>query len=183
MRNLLWLPLCGVLLLMPLSAATIQYQVATTLTPGVYEYTYFINGSFSMNQEVDIWFDPTLYTLLANGQPTSADWDVMLFQPNSPPGYRGDYTAFANVDNPSLAGPFTVDATYTGSGTPGTQYFTIEQFDPSGLNDLGSIGSGWTTPYNADPVPEPRGFLLSAVGLLVLGLAGKAVRRGERRVA
>src|ERR1700693_3566280 len=113
MRNLLWLSLFGGLLLMPLSADTIQYQVAT-VSPGVYQFTYFLSGSFAANQEVDIQFDPTVYTVLSNGQPAvSSDWDVMVFEPNNPEGTQGDYTAYALVDNPSLAGPFSVDATYT----------------------------------------------------------------------
>jgi hypothetical protein len=176
MRNLLWLSLCGVILLMPLSAATIQYQVAPTLTPGVFEFTYFISGTFLQNQEVDIQFDPTMYTNLSNGQPAvSSDWDIMVFQPNVPPGTQGDYTAFALVNNPSLAGPFKVDATYTGSGTPGAQFFTIQYFGVDGNSSPTQVGFGNIAPFNADPVPEPTGFVLSAVALSVLG-ACKAVR-------
>lgn len=183
MRNLLWLSLCVGLLLMPLSAATIQYQVAPTLNAGVYEFTYFISGTFSANQEIDILFNPSLYTALTNGQANpSSDWDLMLFQPNVPPGQPGDYSAYAQVNNPSLAGPFTVDATYTGSGQPGSQHFMIQQFDSSGMNVISQIDSGWTTPYNADPVPEPSSVFLSAVGLSVLGVF-KAVRRRSGRVA
>jgi hypothetical protein len=184
MRNLLWLSLCGgLLLIMPLSAATIQYQVAPTLTAGVYEFTYFINGTFSANQEIDIQFDPSLYTALSNGQASpSSDWDLMLLQPNMPLGGTGDYQAYAMVNNPSLAGPFKVDGTYTGSGTPGSQAFTIKTLDSSGMNVISETAPSWTTPYNTDPVPEPSSVFLSAVGLSVLGVF-KAVRRRSGRVA
>jgi len=184
MRNLLWLLLCGSLLLtVNLTAATISYTV-TPLGSGVYEFTYFLSGTFGINQEIDIQFDPAEYTLLANGQPAvSGDWDTMVFQPNVPPGQPGDYTLFALVNNPSTAGPFSIDATYSsGTDGPGSQFFTIQQFDESGLNIIGQVGSGWTTPNNTDPVPEPAGFWLSAVGLLVVG-ALKAVRRQQRRAA
>jgi len=95
-----------------------------------------------------------------------AGWDLIVIEPSAP-GNSGfaDGLAFAGNElapGDWLAG-FAVAFKYTGSGTPGSQYFEIydENFD---LIDFGT-----TVP--STPVPEPvstAGGLLAAVGLLDL---------------
>lgn len=125
---------------------------------GVYKYTYTISGfTLSANQDLDIQFDPAVYLALSNGV-AGSDFHLALLQPNNPPGTFGDYSIMALVNNPSLAGPFSVDVTLQqGVQTPPTiQPFVIEQFSTDG-KFMSNIGSG-----SAGAVPEP------STGLMVL---------------
>ena len=149
-----------------LSGATVGFQV-TSLGGNTFRYNYFISGfMFQQNQELDIFFDPARYGMLFNGvaQPAS-DWSLLLFQPNNPPGAPGDYSLAARVNNPSLAGPFSVDFTFLGPVRPGpgSQPFTI--FDQNFV----PIQSGVTTPQGQGAVPEPASFSLAMAGLILGG--------------
>ena len=173
MRSWLLLWLC---IVVPgyICAGTIQY----TVTPlGGNEYTYnYILGGFSLAQgnEVDIRFDPLLYSTLSNGV-AGPDFTLLLLQPNNPPGAFGDYSASANVDNPSLAGPFSVDFEWLGSGLPGSQPYFINRYDQTGQH---VIEQGQTTLAGGNnTVPEPGTFTLAAMALLIAGMS--RVRRGK----
>jgi hypothetical protein len=109
---------------------------------------------------------------LFNGVADS-DFRLLLLQPNNPPGAVGDYTALALVDNPSLAGPFSVDVRWLGSGVPGGLPYLLHQFDASGQN-LGMIGSGSLVVET----PEPASWLLGGIGLVIGGF----LRKGRRRL-
>lgn len=176
MRNLLWLPLWGCLLLINLSAATIEYQFTALPTPGQYRYTYTFEGTFSQNQQIDIQFNPAIYASLFNWQ-AGPDWDLLVFQPNQPMGATGDYLALALVNNPSLVGPFSVDFTFVGQPqNGGPQTFSIDQFDSNG-NYVGNVTTGETVRDTYESVPEPRGLALSGVALLALFGCWAARRR------
>lgn len=154
-----------------LAAATIQYEVAELGTPGAYRYTYTVSGRLDKNQEIDIRFDPAIYTNLRNGV-AGSDFDVLLFQPNNPPGAFGDFSALALVDNPLLL-PFLVDVTYLGVGLPGPQLFFINTYQTLSTGEAGNfIGSemGVTTPVGGGSgIPEPGTFSISAIGAAVGG--------------
>jgi hypothetical protein len=175
MTRLLWLSLGAGLLGTNLIASTIEFQ-ATRLGQNSYRYTYAVSDfTFGLNQELDIRFDPTLYGTLSNGL-AGSEFSVLLLQPNNPPGTFGDYSALAQVQNPSLAVPFSVDFTFLGSGTPGSQPFLINQFDANG-NFVLTLASGDTT-LQETTVPEPAGLLLTGGGLLMC--AGLLFIRGRR---
>lgn len=188
MRNLLWLSILGGLLTITLSAATIQYTVTPIGNPSQdeYQYTYYIGPSLtlSINQAIDIQFNITNYSNLTNAvaDPTS-DWTVMAFSPDPQIFLRGDYIALANVNNPSLSGPFTVDFTYVGTQqqpTPGSQPFEIDQYNSNG-GFVGTLSTGTTSALVVDPpVPEPRGISVSVVGMLLVCIAVSARRRARR---
>ena len=153
-----------------LAGASIQFEATQIGTTGggdrVFQYSYFVDGTFSVNQELDIRFDPALYRDLSNAV-AEPGFDVLLFQPNNPPGSFGDFSALALVNNPSLAQPFRVDVTYLGSGQPGAQPFFINTFNSNG-QIIGSE-SGFTTPPSGDAVvPEPGTRELSGVALIVV---------------
>jgi hypothetical protein len=164
----IWLPLGAVLLTSALQAATIQFQV-TNLGGNSFEYDYSPSGlTLQANEQLDLRFDPTLYSNLSNGK-AGVGFDVLLFQPNNPPGTFGDYTALALVNNPSLAGPFSVDFVFNGVGTPGAQPFVIDQFDSSG-NFVSTVAPGMTAVLGAPAaVPEPGSLSLIAVALAMGG--------------
>jgi hypothetical protein len=157
-----------------LSAATIQFQATTTGTTGAYEY--FVSGftamqpctdnpSLECSDEIDIDFDATVFSQISNGV-APAGFNLLLFQPNNPPQAPGDYSALAVVANPSLA-PFSVDFALTGTGTPTSQTFTINEFDNNGFFE-GVATSGVTTLLSS--VPEPAGFSLIGIGMIIGGI-------------
>jgi PEP-CTERM motif len=145
----------------PLTAGTIWFTT-TSLGGNSYRYEYAINFSLLQNQEVDLRFDPALYTGLNNGTANS-DFQLALLQPGNPSGAFGDYSILALIDNPSLVGPFSVEFMFLGAGLPGGQPYFVHQFDPTGQNIIGTLASGNTA-------PEPSSWLLAGVGLVVSGL-------------
>ena len=162
-----------------LAAGTVGYQVSD-LGANVFRYEFLpSNLGLLQNQELDIQFDSTLFGSLFNGVADS-DFRLLLLQPNNPPGALGDYSALALVDNPSLAGPFSVDVQWLGTGVPGGLPFLLHQFDASGRN-LGMIGSGSVDMVGAPgsvETPEPASWLLGGMGLVIGGF----LRMGRRRL-
>jgi hypothetical protein len=155
------------------AAAIIQYEV-TPLSPGQSRYTYHVSGfPFMANQELDILFAPELFGALLNGV-AGPDFDVMLFQPDDPPGRPGHYSALALIDNASTLTSFSVEFTFIGSGQPGSQPFVINQYDHAGWF-ISTIGSGVTSPMESSTIPEPDFFAVSGLMLAVCGWL--AVRR------
>jgi hypothetical protein len=180
----------------PLIAGTIDFQIsqassaASGASAPVYTYTYSLSGfDFQFNgnvvNEVDIQFNPNDYGALSNGE-AGPDFNVLLLQPNNPPGATGDYSAQATADNPSLAGTFSVDFTWTGPGSPldpgiaPAQTFQINTYDntpgAASYGDLISSTTGTTTPFAASAVPEPSTAFLTMAGVIVGG-ASLAVKR------
>jgi hypothetical protein len=168
--RMVWLAMVAGSLAADLAGGTIGTQI-NSLGGNTYQENFLISGfTFSANDTLDVVFDHTLYgslSLVGVTLPPSNQWSVLLDQPNHPTaGFDGDYLLTALVDNPSLAGPFSVHFTFLGTGTPsGSQQFTI--FD-SNFNDIGSGTTG---------VPEPASLSLVLGGLLV----GAAVWRARRR--
>src|SRR4051794_28013889 len=84
-----------------LPAAVINFTV-TNVGANVFRYNYTVSAvTFQANQELDIRFDPALYSTLTSGVAPSG-FSLDLFQPNNPPQAFGDYSAVALVNNPSL---------------------------------------------------------------------------------
>jgi hypothetical protein len=165
MRNVRWLPVLIVSVAGALSAGTIQFQV-TPLGGNLFQYNYSLSGiTFQANEELDIRFDPTLYSNLSNGV-APPGFSVSLFQPNNPPGAFGDYNALAVVNNPSAAGPFSVRVMFSGQGQPGSQPFFLDLFDQNGAF-ISSVAAGNTSAVGS--VPEPASFTMSVFAFLLLG--------------
>jgi hypothetical protein len=154
-----------------LSAGTITYQF-TNVGPNNYQYTYLINGfNLTANQEIYIPFDPAVYLSLSNGT-AGSDFSLVVLQPNDPMGAPGVYSALATVDNPSLAGPFSVDVSFIGgSGQGASQPFAINQWRADG-SSFYEIASGLTSAVSpGSNVPEPAtGLLVGVLALLPVGL-------------
>jgi hypothetical protein len=189
MRKLLTVTLWVGLVAANLPAGTVNYDFTVLpIAPpadapagsSVLQVTYLLsNFSFLANQELDINFDPALYGTLSNGQAPSG-FLLNLFQPNDPVGAPGDFSAYATVANPNVTGSFSADVVYFGTGQPGGQSYSINQYDAQG-NFVDTVSSGVTTPDSNSPVPEPAGIWLGAIGLIVG--AGRWVNRYRSRSA
>ncbi len=188
MRNLVWISLFSGLLLSNLSATTIDYTVAS-IGLNEYEYNYtFVGDSFANDQFVTIDFPANEITVPQGSNislispATGADFDAWILAGcvggSCGAGPVGDWQlGIQTIAATSLPETFTVDFSYSGTGTPGVQSFEIFDF-----NTMTNIENGFTSPGSMDPVPEPANVSLSAIGLLML--AGYwASRRAKRQAA
>jgi hypothetical protein len=174
------LPVCALIFVATSGAGTVQYELSTPSpsNPSVQQYTYLVSGfTLAAYEELEIVFPVALFGTLSNDVPV-ADFDVWVDQPNSPQGADGEYNAEALIANPPLTGPFSVDFTYIGAGTPGAQQYFLEQLDANG-NLLGLVGSGSTV---ANQAPEPGNLALAGF-LVFAGGVWRAVRRHPTRTA
>jgi hypothetical protein len=178
MRSFLCVLIWAGLICTSVSAGTVQYQVELLDSQtNEFRLTYSLhNFVFFSNQELDLQFDPSMFEGLSNSV-GPVGFDILLLQPNSPPGTSGDLSALALVNNPDLASGFSVDVTMTGSNRPGVQRFAINQLDEHGVI-VSTILRGDTAPVVA--TPEPATFLLAAIALLVWGLLFAVGRRFAR---
>ncbi len=157
-------------------AASITYDLSIVGANGsgdtVYRYVFnFLDAPLALNQELDIRFSAAQYQSLSNGV-APAGFDLQLFQPNFPPGADGDYSLFALVSNPSMAGIFSVDFTLFSGVTPTALQFFVNEYDDDG-NFLNTVSSGLTE------APEPSTWWLGISGLLSVKLI-RAARRLRR---
>jgi hypothetical protein len=156
------------------SAATVGFEVAS-LGGNEYRYSYSFTGfTLAENEEIDIRFNPTLFGTLSNGV-APPDFDLLVLQPNTPPGAFGDYSLLALIDDPPMDGSFTIDVLYLGAGTPGAQPYFINQYDAMGT--LTSSTAGGLT-VSASAVPEPATSVL--VGGAMLAVCLTRIRRSLR---
>jgi len=159
---------------MPAQAITIFYQ-ATDLADAVpgedlWQYSYTVTDFvFPMNWGFSIFFALGLYEDLEDPPPVvNADWDVLSIQPDPNLPDDGFYDALALVDNASLADTFLVSFTWLGGGTPGSQPFTVNEFDEQGVCLQCPFLTGETVPVG-QTVPEPSTVVLVGTGLLGIG--------------
>jgi hypothetical protein len=179
MRCILISSLLAGLLAGNMSAATIQFQ-ASDLGSNQFHLTYIVTDFvFSLNQELDVQFDPATYLSLSNGAAPTG-FDVLLLQPNNPPGTPGDFSSLSLVASPAI-GPFSVDVQLAGPGGPGAQNFFINQLDDNGVIQS-VLASGKTTSSVIATVPEPATLPLAGLALIT-GSAWLAVRRRLKRTA
>lgn len=169
MRVAFWLPVWAVLIATNMSAGVVEYS-ATDLSTNLSRYDYLLSGmAFQANQpnqqylQLDIRFDPTLYSSLSNPQ-VLGGFTTLLLQPNNPPGIFGDFVIMPLTGDLSQIGHFSVDVVSIGHGPLGPQPLFVNQFDAAG-NYLFTLEAGFTVPDPA--VPEPAVFPLVGIGLLV----------------
>lgn len=124
------------------------------------EFT-FEEATFLDGQGVSVLFDPVNHAEL--GDPVSAgpNWDLLSLQPDVLLPAYGVFDGLALGDAPSLTGPFRIEYTWHGAGTPGALPFVYYDVN------FDTIESGET-------VPEP-GQLALVAGMLSL------VARANRR--
>ncbi len=163
---------------------TIQYQAIdlpdVVAGQDLWEYEYAVSGvAFLADQAFSTYFDPALYSTVEDPPPpVNADWDILTVQPDPALPSSGFYNPLALVDNASLADLFVVSFVWLGSPgtTPGSQPFTLDQFDAAG-DYVAALQTGTTTPMQSSTnVPEPSTLLLMSIGL-----AGLIQRRRRPR--
>lgn len=160
-RSAILLPLCATFLVGHLAGGTISYQV-TSQGADAYRYEFFLSDlGLQHYQEFDIQFDPSLFGGLFNGVANN-EFRLSLLQPGNPAGAFGHYSAMALVNNPSPVGPFFVDVEWLGTGSPGALPYLLHQFDPTGQQIVGTIGSGFVG------APEPTTWSLGGAGLVIM---------------
>jgi len=159
-------------------SAQIQYQVSN-VSGDECSYTYTPNSTpFAANEAFTVFFTQGLSSNLQDPPPSPDGWFVFSTQPDATVLTDGLYTALALIDGASLTGPFTITFDYSGPGTPGSQDFSIDQFDTNG-NLLNNVATGVTTPFAAQ-VPEPATGLLLLVGAAaVSGLRKRYCRQSS----
>jgi hypothetical protein len=154
----------------PAQATVISFEATNLLDQVAGEdlwlYRYFVSGrTFKEDQGFSVYFDTTLYDLESDQNPdpqVNRDWNVLILDTDLGLPDGGIYDALALVDNASLKYPFAVTFVWLGTGAPGSQPFTINQFDAD--SNISFLEEGRTT-----PVPEPSTLLLISTAVAVLG--------------
>lgn len=169
-----------------LPAARIEYRATdipdTVTGENLWSYTYWVSDfSFAANQGFTIGFDRTLFASLESPPPAvNPSWNVITLQPDLNLPDDGAYDALALINNPSLADTFRVGFLFLGSGSPGSQPYTINQFNASG-DWIAELDSGVTVPRRDTIIPEPSSGALLLLGLLTAGFGGMRIRRHRAR--
>lgn len=162
------------------SPVTIDYELTALAAPGRYEYRYTLtNVSLATPLSwFSVDFDTALYdeSSLAITSTGLGDWSEQLLASIPALGVPAQYDAYKTVGAGLGIGDtetgFTVEFNWLGTGTPGSQAFTI--YDPATLDVL---ATGVTTTEGEPPpngAPEP-----SSAALVLLALCGVAA--GRRR--
>ena len=178
------------LMLLATSAVTvaapvrIDFALSSLAAPGRYQYIYTVTN-VSLATPVSwfsVDFDPAFYdesSLLVTSFGLG-NWTEQILA--SVPGLPTQYDAYKTIGAPLGIGDsetgFTIQFTWLGTGTPGSQAFTV--YDPGTLNVL---NTGLTTLVGAPPPPPPSGVPEpSSLALVLFALGGTvAVGRHSRR--
>ena len=150
----------------PAEATIIEFEATDLLDfvagDDLWMYRYFVSDFvFDADQGFSISFDTALYRNLQDPLPSvGADWDLLAIQPSQALPSAGLYDALALVKDASLKHPFSLSFTWLGGpgSAPGSQTFTVNQFDEKG--NIKILERGQTS-----QVPEPSTLLLVGSGL------------------
>lgn len=157
---------------------SIEYELSALASPGRYEYRYTITN-LSLTTPLDwfaIDFDTSLYdeSSLSITSVGAGSWSEQILASVPVFGVPAQYDAYTTPGGALGIGDsatgFSVQFDWLGTGTPGSQAFTI--YDSSTFGVL-SVGVTTTT-----AVPEPSTIALAVIGLCGMGVV--AWRRNRR---
>ena len=138
---------------------SVQYT-ASNLGSGTWQYDYTLQGSFSANLGVAIYFSDPAYGALTDLVTGGSDWSTFALQADPTIPAPGEFDIVALVGNPSLSSVFDVTFQWNGTGTPGAQAFNLYDFSNGGALLLES--------GNTAAIPEPSSLLLLVAGFAFL---------------
>ena len=172
------------------ASVTVDYELNALAAPSQYEYRYTITNvsSASPISWFSIDFDIALYdeSSLLIASVGLGDWSEQMLASVPLLGVPAQYDAYKTIGSALGIGDsetgFTVQFTWLGAGTPGSQAFTI--YDPATLNvlDTGVTTSVGAPPPPPPPPPPPGVPEPSSAALALLALCGLAAgRRHSRR--
>lgn len=160
------------------SAAPILYTVEQ-LSEAQWRYSYHADDNlWSQFQGFAIDFEQEFYGPIS-GATGGAGWNLFQSDPSAPADPNeccpapGLFDAQTLTNAPELT-PFTVDFTWLGTGTPGSQTYRIYYDDLQG--GFQPLESGMTVAFTPAPVPEPGTLLLLASGLVAAALSRRRKR-------
>jgi hypothetical protein len=130
------------------------------LSPAIYEFT--------------IYFDSHLYDnlVIATPEPPAGDWDEIVWQPDPLWSIDGGYDALAlgsGIGQGEAVSGFAVSFDWLGTGTPGPQWYDI--IKPPNYSK--PVDSSWTTIKPITIIPAPGAFILTVIGLSIIGFRKK----------
>ncbi len=164
-RNAL-IPAFGAMILLlnglPASADTIAVTYDATQQGGSsWEYVYTISGSVSAGDLLAVYFPVATDSEMTDLSTTTAVFTTSVLQPDGNIPADGEYDIAMNSATSLFSDVFAVSFTYSGTGAPGAQDFTL--YDSS----FATITSGTTTEAAA-AAPEPGAWTLLLAGLLAV---------------
>ncbi|KFB74198.1 MAG: hypothetical protein AW09_000519 [Candidatus Accumulibacter phosphatis] len=167
-QGFLWslLAWTGLLLGGPVQAVTLEYAASDLLDlagQDRWSYQYQLSGRFGAFASVNLLYPADRYADLAfSAPPDPAVWSSLITAPDPRFPADGLLGLTALVATRPLKLPFTLEFTWLGTGSPGTQDFEI-------LDDgFNVIERGSSTPLAAPGLPEPGSLLLVAGALALL---------------
>jgi hypothetical protein len=159
-----------------IASAQVTYT-ATDVSGSTWEYNYTITNNTPINPigEFTIFYTIGLYSDLTL-ELSPSNWSSIVAQPD--PGLPADsffdaQALDAGLASGKTANGFSVEFTYLGKGTPGSQLFNI--VDPSTYATL-AVGNTTMVGTTAAPEIDPA----SAMSGITLFLGSLAVMRGRR---
>jgi len=149
----------------PISSSLWQYDYAVSYAPG--------SQLLGQYEAFDIFFDFTMYANLQNAV-AGANWDPLVLQPDTGIPADGVFDVMANVSQPPLPDVFSIQFDWLGGGVPGSQPFSLVQYDAAGNLVSGPYSPGQTTPSS---LPEPGTLPLLSLGLAGFLVSGRVLKQ------
>ena len=140
---------------------------ATDISGNNWQYTYTLTNTLASGNigELTVFYTLGSYSNLSVGSSTG-NWSPLVAQPDASipaDGFFDVQATDAGLAKGASVGGFTVDFTWLGTGTPGSQVFNI--VNPT---DYSTVAAGTTTLAGAQAAPEmDAGSTAGAITLLL----------------